>query len=239
MLLALAAAAYFVLRGPSRAQSDPVNQTAAAAASPAPSNAPAASNAQDSDAQRKAAEARLLEEQKKAAAAAEAKRLAAEAASKEESKPATSQKPPAVAPLPTPRPPQPEPERPAPSEREGCLFVSVVDKDGEPLSDARIGVFEQSGRGQNSRFSGRTGPNGHFRQCGLTNGHYVRVVVFGYRGSSQEAIIAGRTAVNIRVGEKRDYGERRREMDDKRKDDDDSDRHRDRRGTYRRRPDKP
>ena len=101
-------------------------------------------------------------------------------------------------------------------------MVTVLTPDGEPAVGVKVGLADQS---ESDRAVGRTGPKGHWQQCGLTAGRSVRVVVWGRRGgmvNSQTVVVtAPRTFVTFRAP--------------KRMDDDEEGRP-DRRPPYRRRP---
>lgn len=106
--------------------------------------------------------------------------------------------------------PAPEPERSSPVPgRDGCVVVTVLDADGDPATGVRVGLMDESaGGGPSARFNGRTGPKGHWQQCGLTPGHNVRVAALGLLGgllSSQTGVVATpRTFITIRLQQKRD-----------------------------------
>jgi hypothetical protein len=214
LLLALAAAAYFVLRGPARAQIDPASNLASTATAPAPAQEPSSANQtgaqtdaqQASEDRKKAADARRQAEQD--AAAIEAQKKAAVAKDKADKKDTSPQQPaPAIT---TPQPPVPVPPPatdtvppPAAAGREECVLVTVLDADGEPATNVRVGLMDESDGG---RFNGRTGPKGHWQKCGLTPGHSVRVAVLGPLGgllNSQTAVVAApRTFITIRLQRK-------------------------------------
>jgi len=237
LLLALAAAAYFVLRGPDRAQVESASNSAAAGTTPAPaqesSSATQPGSQTDtkpsSEDKKKAADARRQAELE--AAAIEAQKKAAETREKADTKetspqqpaPAVTTPPPAVPAPPPAANPAPEPERSSSVPgRDGCVVVTVLDSDGEPATGAKVGLMDQS---DGSRFGGRTGPKGHWQQCGLTPGHSVHVAVLGPRGgllNSQTAVVAApRTFVTLRLQRKMEDAPQRMP---------------DRKGPFRRRP---
>jgi len=231
LLLALAAAAYFALRGPGRTQVEPASISTVAGIPPPASDPSAATqpagqtdNQQPGDDKKKAADARRQAEQE--AAAIEAQKKATEAKGNAEKKDSTSQQPitsvTATQPAAPAPPPAAETVPPPAAGREGCVLVTVVDADGLPATGARVGLMDESDGG---RFTGRTGPKGHWLQCGLTPGHSVRVAVLGPLGgllNSQTAVVAAsRTFVTIRVQKKLDEAPQRMP---------------DRKGPFRRRP---
>jgi hypothetical protein len=206
LLLALAAAAYFVLQRPDRNR-EPVTAVSLAPAAPAALGQESSSAAQASkppqniEDQKKAADE---EGKKQDAAAIEAQKKAAETKDKTDKRATALQQPtaPAIVPAPlTPAPPVtanpltgPSRGSTAPS-HDGCLIVTVVDANNEPVGGAKV-MLEQTG----SR--GRTGPKGHWQECGLTPGQSIRVGVLGPRGAllgSQTAVVASRTFVTIRI----------------------------------------
>jgi len=203
LLLALAAAAYFVLRGPDRSQeSAAISPPGAVVSSPAPepSTAPQQPDSQAGEDNRKAAEARRQTEQPVSAdAQKKATETAGKTETKEPSQPATS-----VTTKPT-APPAPveTASPPAAAAKEGCVVVTVQDANGQPVSGARVGLMDDSSGG---RFSGRTGPNGRWRQCGLTTGSTVRAAAFGAAGmiNPQTAVVMQRTFITISLSRRLD-----------------------------------
>lgn len=233
LLLALAAAAYFVLRGPNRTQVESASTSAPPGTTPPPAqeSSSAAQPGTQTDAKqasedkKKAADARRQAEQE--AAAIEAQKKAAEAKDKADKKDTSPQQPITSVTAPQPAVPAPPPAgdtvpQPAAAGREGCLLVTVLDVDGEPATNVRVGLMDESDGG---RFNGRTGPKGHWQQCGLTPGHSVRVATLGPLGgllNSQTAVVAApRTFITIRLQRKLEEAPQRMP---------------DRKGPYRRRP---
>src|SRR6185503_726170 len=92
---------------------------------------------------------------------------------------------------------------PAAAAKEGCVVVTVQDANGQPVSGARVGLMDDSSGG---RFSGRTGPNGRWRQCGLTTGSTVRAAAFGAAGmiNPQTAVVMQRTFITISLSRRLD-----------------------------------
>jgi hypothetical protein len=213
LLLALAAAAYFALLGPDRTQDD-------SAANSTPLDTPAAKqpdaqtdNQQASEDKKRAADTRRQAGQD--AAAIEAQKKAAEAKDKADTKETSPQQPITSVTTPPPTVPAPPPAAdtvppPAAAGREGCVLVTVLDVDGEPATNVRVGLMDESDGG---RFGGRTGPKGHWQQCGLTSGHSVRVATLGPLGgllNSQTAVVAApRTFITIRLQKKLDEAPQR------------------------------
>jgi serine/threonine protein kinase len=217
LLLALAAAAYFVLRGPNRTQVESASNAATPATIPAapPVQEPSparqadaqADNQQAGDDKKKAAEPRRQAEQD--AAAIDAQKKAAEAKDKaDKQQPVTS-----VTVQPTvPAPPPAVDNAPPPvaAGQSGCVLVTVLDADGVPATGVKVGLMNESDGG---RFGGRTGPKGHWQQCGLKAGHSVRVAVLGPLGgllNSQAAVVAApRTFVTLRIQKRQDEAPQR------------------------------
>ena len=212
LLLALAAAAYFVLRGPNRTQDDSASNAAAAGTTPPVQESSSATQPaiqtdarQASEDKKKAGDARRQAEQD--TAAIEAQKKAAEEKDKADTN-NTSQQPPVTSVTVQPVVPAPPPAAdtvppPTSAARNGCVAVTVLDADGEPATGVRVGLMDESDGG---RFGGRTGPKGHWLQCGLTPGHSVRVAALGPLGgllNSQAAVVAApRTFVTLRLQKK-------------------------------------
>ena len=201
LLLALAAAAYFVLRGPDRTREQITSVSAGAATAASPSAEPATKSADATDNQqvnedkKKAAEAKRQTDQE--AAAVEAQKKATEAREKTEKKESTLPSTAGPNPNPAVPPPTPEsaPERPNAPARDGCILVTVLDVNGQAVQGARVNI-------EGTMLRGRTGPKGHWQDCGLQVGQSIRVLVMGPMGAmagSQTAVVALRTAVTIRL----------------------------------------
>ncbi len=199
LLLALAAGAFFVLRGPARDRTQVESAAVASGSAPAPqdSSTAAQSTASTGDQKagedkKKAAEERRQAEQDAAAIEAQKKAAEAKAQDKAEKKDATPQEPiPAAA---SPQPPLPT-AQPADSgtasNRNACVVVSVTDAEGQPVPRVRVALVEQPDSASSTFFNGRTGDMGRWQNCGLTPGHPIRVDVLGPRGG----VLASRTAV--------------------------------------------
>ncbi len=215
LLLALAATAFFVLRGPDRNRA----QAESASVSPAPSAAPdqaapATPSANQPDAQPTDRQ-QASEDKKKAAEARRQAELEKKAESKDSDKeerkdtnghPSDTGSHPAV---PIPPPPTandalPEPEHHSSTpNREACVVVIVTDAAGQPAPHIRVAVAEQSEGAGRTLYNGQTNEKGRWRDCGLTPGHRIRVAVFGPRGAmlgAQQAVLAtGRNLVQIQL----------------------------------------
>jgi len=208
LLLALATAAFFVLRGPDRnrtqgdsatvASNAPDQNTSSAGQALPAQQAPAKDDQQASDDKKKAAEESKRAAQEAAAIEAE-KKAEAKSKDKAESKnapaqPATPIAPPIVAPTPPDGLPEPEHRSTNPG-RDGCLVVTVKDAEGTPVQGVRVAVTDADG-GAASLHNGRTGPKGRWHDCGFIPGHRVRITVSGQRGAmlgSQQAVVAAGT----------------------------------------------
>lgn len=244
LLLALAAAAFFVLRGPNRPQVEPPSVAPAATATPpAPTPAQTATppatapnetakpkpaetpsdNPQTAEEKKKAAEARRQTEQE--AAAIEAQKKAAEAKDKNKNASTITS---VTAPQPTPPAAQPQPPStavtsPPAQSGDGCILVTVLDADGEPMPGVRVGLMDESA--PRERATGRTGPKGRWQHCGLPIGRSVRVAAFGPMGGPKDpqtvVVSSPKNFITIRL---------QRSLDDS------PDRRSDRKGPFRRRP---
>jgi hypothetical protein len=223
LLLALAAVAYFVLKGPDRNR-NPVESTVGAPGAPnqaalpvvqaPPDQKPQPTDDQQvSEDKKKTADARKQTAQE--AAAIEAERKAAENKSryKAESQPSSphpsAPATPSIA-VPDPADADALPEHSSAPGREGCVIVTVMDSDGSPVQGARVGVADQPDNGASILHNGRTGPKGRWQNCGFTPGHQIRVAVFGPRGAmlgtQQSVVAAGRNFVEIRIQRKSEEG---------------------------------
>lgn len=203
LLLALAAAAYFVLQRPDRNR-EPVTAVSLAPASSAALGQESSSPAQASQRQQSIEDQKKVTDeegqQRQEAAAIEPQKKAAETKGKTDKRSTSSEQPAAPLTIPAPTIPAPpamtEPSRGSTMPgRDGCLLVTVVDANNEPVGGARV-MVEQTG----SR--GRTGPKGHWQECGLTPGQSIRVDVLGPRGGllgSQTAVVSSRTFITIRI----------------------------------------
>jgi hypothetical protein len=187
LLLALVAAAYYVIRGPGHRVETPPNQPEQQAAligetaSPSKADTPEAvvkkpetDSAKVVDAEKAALEKKLAEAEKKLAAEKKA-------ADKIETKPEPST-PAAVAPS-KPVLPEPPKQQPAPVvSNNACIAVSIKGRDGLPAAGVRVGVKEEAPN-SGGPLGGRTGPLGRWQSCGLSAGSRVSVGVFGPRGA--------------------------------------------------------
>lgn len=211
LLLALAAAAYFVLRGPSRTSGDLASTpTETTTPAPPPGSSSAVPPVTQPDAQQPADETNKRPDEDRRqteqnASVVEGNKKAAETANKSATKEQPTQQPvTAVTTVPAGPAPGSVPQPAAPS-RDGCLLLTVQDADGALVPGARVGLMDESTGG---RFTGRTGPKGHWRQCGLTTGHSVRVAILGPLGAvvtSQAAVVTSPgTFVTLRLAKRMD-----------------------------------
>jgi hypothetical protein len=195
LLLALVAAAFYVIRGPGRpAETPPAQtpqQTAVAGEAPAPTNpslpetgikkAEADSSKAQNDAEKVALEKKLAEAEKKLAG--EKKAAEKSAAKVEPSVPA------AVVPS-HPAVPEPPKQQSPPVTNNACVAVSVTGLDGQPAPQMRVAVMQDPDK-SSTVLNGRTNFNGRWQSCGLTAGQRIKVGVFGPRG----ALLGGKQAV--------------------------------------------
>jgi serine/threonine protein kinase len=218
LLLALAAAAYFVLRGPSRIPGDAAATAEVTTPTPPPASSSAEQPVTQPDGQKpanqdsnKTGQDRPQTEQN--AAVVEANKKATETAGKSETKEQTTQQPvtsvTTVTATPAIQPPG-SVSQPAAPDRDGCVLLTVQDAEGALVPGAKVGLMDEStGR----RLSGRTGPKGHWRQCGLTPGHSVRVAILGPLGAvvtSQAAVVTSPgTFVTLRLAKSMDEAPQR------------------------------
>ena len=216
LLLALVAAAYFVLRGPDRSAGETASTTpAAAVAPPAAESTPSKQPDSPAAGEEKPNAGDARRQAERDAAAAEAQKKSTDAA-KTETKPPTQPNPsaPVTATQPVPAPPPPAETAQTPSTgKDGCVLVTVLDADGQPAMGVKVGLMNES---TGARVGGRTGPKGHWLQCGLPYGNSVRVGVFGPMGmlNSQSAVISGpRNLVTLRI--QRRMGEPSQRMPDR------------------------
>jgi hypothetical protein len=209
LLLALVAAAYYVIRGPGRpadtTTAQTPQQTAAAgeAALPAPTNpglpetgikkAEADSSKAQNDAEKVALEKKLAEAEKKLAG--EKKAAEKNATKAEPSAPA--------APVPShPAVPEPPKQQPPPVTNNACVAVSVTGLDGQPAPQMRVAVMQDPDKSA-TVLNGRTNFNGRWQSCGLTAGQRIKVGVFGPRGAllggKQAVLSSGQNSVEIQI----------------------------------------
>jgi hypothetical protein len=212
LLLALAAGAFFVLRGPSRNRT-PVESASVLQESVPPTDSSkaaqptaAAEDPKASEDRKKAAEDRRKAEQDLASIEAQKKAGEAKVQDKSEKKGATPQEP-----IPSVPPPQPALPAAQPADtgtesgsgHDACVLVSVTDVDGKPVPHVRVSVIEQPDSASPNVFNGLTGGMGRMQKCGLTPGHRVRVAVLGPRGAmlaSRAGIVTGaKTFITINL----------------------------------------
>jgi tRNA A-37 threonylcarbamoyl transferase component Bud32 len=216
LLVALAAGAYFALRGPDRNRTQAEAAAVAPAVVPAPPQEPSIAvqpsaptdTRQASEDKKNAAEERRKAELDAAAIEAQKKANEAKTQDKTENKNSVPQPPQAPVSIPQPQTPatQPAPD-PNPS-RDACVIVRVIDADGQPVPNVRVAVVEQPDSAGSTLFNGRTGPQGRMQTCGLTSGHSVRVAAFGPQGRmlGTQMIVAkaGKTFVEIPLQKRMD-----------------------------------
>ncbi len=204
LLLALAAGAYFVLRGPNRNRAQPASSAEQASSKEPPKTTDDQQVSEDKkkaadDRKQAAQELAAIEAEKKAAETKSREKAANQTASPQPTEPAT---PPIVLPAPADADKLPEP---AAQGREGCVVVTVTDSVGLPVPSIRVSANEP-GNTAAPLHSGRTGPKGRWQDCGFTLGHQVRVTVFGPRGgmlgTQQSVVAAGRTFIEVRLEQK-------------------------------------
>ncbi|MFY9611357.1 MAG: protein kinase [Blastocatellia bacterium] len=219
LLLAVVAAAYYVMNGPGRptepASVQPAPQAAATAeALPA---SPPGTGSTEADA-KTTEEDRLKAQNYKEKQALEKKLVEAEKKLAEEKEaPGKSSANPepvssvAVAPS---TPPLLEPPKQQPASaatKDACLAVSVTALGGQPVRGVRVGVMEQPPNPGAMVYNGRTNANGRWLSCGLTAGQRVRVAVFGPRGGllggKQAVLTSGRNFVEIQINREIDPDE--------------------------------
>lgn len=219
LLLAVVAAAYFVISGPGQ-RTEPASvqpaQQAAATEEPSPSAPPgtgspeagATATEEDrlkakNDREKLALEKKLAEAEKKLATEKEA--------SGDSSANPEPVSPVAVEPS-TPPLPEPPKQQVAPAvTNDACVAVSVTALGGQPVRGVRVGVIEQPPNPNATMYNGRTNANGRWRSCGLTAGQRVRVAVFGPRGGllggKQAVLTSGQNFVEIQINREIDPDE--------------------------------
>jgi hypothetical protein len=201
LLVGLAAASYFALRGPSR---DNAAIEASATLPPAPpptSENPPASTPSEPATKEAAADTK---KEKEETSQSKAQKESEKSETRESNKSAVAvepARPPAVD-VPTPQPPDPakQTQQTAPQDGEACLGIVVTNAAGKPVSGARISLALETDSGYN----GQTNQNGRWVRCGLTAGQRGKAVGFGPGGavvaSRGFALTAGRNFIAIQVG---------------------------------------
>ena len=209
LLLAIVAAAFYVLSGPNRPTEPALGQPAQQAAAVEGVSPPGTSS---TEAGAKPAEEERLKAQNDKEKLALTKKLAeAEkklAEGKEASGPSSANPAPvtSVAGVPS-TPPEPETpkQEPAPAvvNNDACVAVSVVSLSGQPVRGVRVGLKQEPPGPAAVVFPGRTTANGRWRTCGLTAGHLVKLAVFGPRGAplagKQAVLTSGQNFVEIQI----------------------------------------
>jgi serine/threonine protein kinase len=209
LLLALVAAAFYVIRGPGRpvetttAQTQQPTAAFGEAAPAAPTNpsspetgikkADADSSKAQKDAEKVALEKKLAEAEKKLA---DEKKAAEKSATRAE-----PSAPAAVVPS-HPAVPEPPKQQPPPVTNNACVAVSVTSRDGQPVPQMRVAVMQDPDKSA-TVFNGRTNFNGRWQSCGLTAGQRIKVGVFGPRGAllggKQAVLSSGQNSVEIQI----------------------------------------
>lgn len=206
LLLALAATAYFVLRGPAREEAQAAEETVQSAASDQSTekqSAKAESDAAKSQEAAIAGQQKEIEAEKKKLEAERKKLEAEKKASDSDASPenAPAPEPPTVAVVP---PPSATSEPPAAPDSSTCILVSVTGPDGESApSGTRVVVAEQPESARPTVHRGVTDSSGRWTACGLTPGASVRVAIFGGRGALLATrlvtVARGRNSVSLQL----------------------------------------
>jgi serine/threonine protein kinase len=209
LLLALVAAAYYVIRGPGRPADTTPTQTQqptaasgeAAPSAPTTSSSPetgikkadAENSKAQTDMEKVALEKKLAEAEKK---------LADEKKAAEKSAPKAAPSPPAAVVPSHPAVPEPPKLQPPPVANDACVAVSVTGRDGLPVPQMRVALMQEPDKSA-TVFNGRTNFNGRWQSCGLTAGQRIKVGVFGPRGallgSKQAVLSSGQNYVEIQI----------------------------------------
>ncbi|HKP84925.1 MAG TPA: protein kinase [Blastocatellia bacterium] len=201
LLLALAAAAYFVFRSPAR-ENTPINtvttQQSAVTPPAAPSEPASSPNGVGSDQkasadeqQKAQSDAEKAKQDKKLAEAEKKANEEKKAAENKSAAPEPSSPAPAVAPPAVPAPPTQADTQPPATGGDTCVLVNVTAPEGVPLGRLRVTVTEQGG----AAYDGQINQRGRGRICGLTVGRKVTVELFGPRGrqlASKQSVISAR-----------------------------------------------
>jgi hypothetical protein len=177
LLIALAAGAFVVFRGPAHGNASPDTATGQQAIAPAPTDTPAAGNNADATKATSATPA-----QTEAERAAAEKKAADEHKQKEEPQKPNKNEPTTTAPA-TPAPPaRPQQTETQPSTAPGvtCVRVDASGPNGEP---APAGLRVVLMVGAENSYNGITNAVGRWNTCGLTPGRMARAAVFGPRGA--------------------------------------------------------
>lgn len=219
LLLALAATAFFVLRGPSnQTEQAEVDESSNSSGTPIQQlsvKPPAKPEDDQSEAEQDEDETKVQEEEALIAEQhkeieAEKKRIEAERKKLEAEKKAAGEDaatPPApvseTAPVPA-IPPAPAPDQTAAPDSNTCVSVSVTGPGGEMApAGTRVVLAEQPDSSRPAVHRGVTNSSGQWSTCGLTPGTRVRLAVFGGRGallaSRQMTVSRGRNSISIQV----------------------------------------
>lgn len=209
LLLALAATAFFVMRGPSRqlAQEPEIEQTVPAEELTAEDSA-----AQAEELSAKTAEDSAAVIAQKNEIEAEKKKLEAERKRLEAEKKDANQQVaavPGLAPVPAPEavpltPAAPETPPSATPDKNACVVVAITGPEGQTAPPG-IGVVltEQPENSRPSVRRGVTNINGRWGVCGLTQGSRIRIAVFSRRGAlqatRQAVVTSGQNFITVQV----------------------------------------
>jgi len=203
LLLALAAAAYFVLRGPAREEARTSEETVQSSAIPNPLGEDQSAKVQRDAV--KSEESTVAEQQKEIEAEkkkieAERKKLEAEKRAADQTTDAVPEPLPAAAVAPPPATPEPS----AAPDSNTCIVISITGPDGQTApSSTRIVVAEQPESSRPTVHRGVTDSSGRWTTCGLTPGASIRVAVFGGRGAllvTRHVVVArGRNSISIQI----------------------------------------
>lgn len=209
LLLALAATAFFVLRGPSPeiVQSDAdTAQSVQAQPLTASTEADQKKALQDTTKVQEDAAA-IAEEQKEIEAEkrrleAERKKLEADKKAADEDGGVTSAPEPAAVPDVAPSPATSEPS--AAPDSTTCIVVSITGPVGQTApAGTRVVVAEEPESSRPTVHRGHTNASGQWSVCGLTPGTRVRVAAFGRRGAllatRHMTIARGRNSISLQV----------------------------------------
>lgn len=219
LLLAIVAAAYYVIRGSGRptepvaaqpAQQAAMREEGSPATTPGSNSTEAAAQTPEEDQLKAQNDKEKVALEKKLAEAEKKLAQEKESSGKNPAKPEPVSSVAAVAS--TPPAPEPPKQEPAPAvTSDACIAVFVTALGGQPVRGIRVGVMEQSPNAKATVYNGRTNANGRWISCGLTAGQRVRVAVFGPRGAmlgnKQAVLTSGRNLVEIQINRQIDPDE--------------------------------
>jgi hypothetical protein len=177
LLIALAVAGYFALRGPAQVIS---------AAPPPEQTTPEAAAATVASAQE---ESRMTELEKKVAEI-ERRKAALEADAREAARRETERAGKAAAEATVGKPSAPAPPEPPAQQADACANILVLNAAGQPAARRRVALLVESGAPNEVR-GGLTDGGGRWQYCGLKAGQKVLVRVFG----APRVVMATRAAI--------------------------------------------